>query len=82
MGFEQYKTGVTAFDLYYDKFLHNNFRGARYRITLQGGESKIGVPTAGSIVNVQKPEFSFKADDGILYRIPFRDVASVKELTA
>jgi len=82
VGFEQYKTALSAFDRYYDKFLANNFRGARFKITLKGGDSRTGVPMAASIANPLDPtvSFSFRADDGTTYRIPFKDLDSAEEL--
>jgi hypothetical protein len=83
VGLEKYKVTSTAFERYYDIFLQNAFRGRRYKIVLASGDSSIGIPTSGSLVNPLDPNvsFAFKAEDGSVYRIPFADLkeASVEE---
>ena len=81
MGFEQYRTGLSAFDLYYDKFLQNTFRSRSFLITLTSGESLMGVPTASSIVDPRDPRvyFSFRDSRGETYRIPFQALKSAEE---
>lgn len=76
MGIDMYKVAPTAFERYYDAFLQNSFRGRRFKIVLKSGESSVGVPTSGSIANPLDPNvsFSFKTDDGGMYRIPFVDL--------
>jgi hypothetical protein len=81
MGFEQYRQNLTSFDRYYDLFLQNNFGGKPFKITLQGGDSAVGLPTSGSIVNPADPNvaFSFRTRGGS-YRIPFRELQHAEEM--
>lgn len=66
----------SAFESYYDEFLQNAMRGRRYQITLGSGELATGVPTSGSIANPADPAvaFSFRADSGGVFRIPFAEL--------
>lgn len=81
MSLTQYKITATSFDRYFDEFLYNAFRQLKYRITLVGGETAIGVP----VVNLaQSPQdqnvrFFFKTEDGF-YRIPFLELTSAELL--
>lgn len=78
MSFERYRIEGSAFERYYDVFLQNMMRGRRFRITLVAGETAVGVPTAGSIINPMDPNaaFTFRMEDGKIFRIPF---AALKE---
>ena len=84
MGFEQYKSSLSAFDLYYDKFLQNSFRGKKYNVTLKSGDSLVGTPMAGSIADPSDPNvsFSFTGDNGVTYRIPFREMDRADEIVS
>ena len=82
MGFDRYEKKPSSFDLYYDAFLQNSMQGRTFRIQLQDGSSAEVVPTTGSLINandLEATEFSFKLN-GLLYRVPFRDLKSATPL--
>jgi hypothetical protein len=79
MGFEQYRTELSPFDLYYDKFLQNTFRGRSFEVTLTSGDSLVRVPTAGSIVDPRDATFNFRDARGATYRIPFHALERAEE---
>ncbi|MFS8071682.1 MAG: hypothetical protein ACMG6S_35380 [Byssovorax sp.] len=84
MGFEKYKVPLSAFDLYYDKFLQNSFRGKKYKVTLKSGDSLVGTPMVGSMANPSDPNvsFSFTGENGVTYRIPFREIDLADEIAS
>ena len=73
MTIDKYRVNPSAFQRYDDTFLQNSFKGHRFKIVLDSGDAPIGVPTSGSLVNPLDPNvsFTFKTDDGAVYRIPF-----------
>ncbi|WP_143196190.1 hypothetical protein [Archangium sp. Cb G35] len=82
MSFDRFRTTLSSFDRYYDRFLQNNFGHRPYLITLTSGDSAIGTPMAGSIANPMDPNvaFNFQSSDNQMYRIPFRELASAEML--
>ena len=76
MGFDQFRTTLSSFERYYDRFLQNTFNQRTYRITLRSGDSAIGSPMAASIADPTNPDvaFNFRSLDKQLYRIPFREL--------
>ena len=79
MGIEKYRITPTPLERYYDVFLQNFFKRAKYIITLRTGESLTGIPTVGSFINPMDPNasFQFDCDDGNSYRIPFSELTDV-----
>lgn len=83
MGIEKYRITPTPIEKYYDIFLQNFFKGAKYKIILRTGESLTGIPTVGSFINPtdSNASFHFDCDDGNPYRIPFSELKDVSQLS-